>query len=438
MRIRILIAILPLMVTGLSAQTGSIYRYGTSTTWECPGAVAAGSAGKLMAVGLYMSSGNTDGLVLIANADGTLQSAKRVAGTGNDQFQDVKRAADGSFIAVGTTNSVGAGLFDGLIVKLNAAGIPSWRRVFGSAADEHFAHVIQTTDRAFVVLGDTNNVDTGNDLIVVKFSSAGGVVWKKTLATSGFDHASGIVGTSDGGVLISSNTDIAGGKTVAVLTRLAATGGIIWSRTYSSSFHFHAGAQILEAADGTLFFLQYVAPEINVNSRSVVSHLSSTGNVLWSRMIKQGNTPLAVFSAVLSPDGGVVLAGTSGDTRGLMVKVDAAGRLIWKNAFQLAGNSVSMDGADVDPSSQTLLFSACVYPDNAIDIDAAVVRIPLTGAVGNGCGSLTSAPLSVSGFSVTSGPNAFTLPPANFSLATANLAVSSVALPTGRICSANH
>lgn len=434
MRIRVPIAILLLIATGLHAQT--INRYGTPTSWECPGAVAAGSSGKTMAAGLYMSSGNTDALLLLVNADGVLQSAKRIAGAGNDQFQDVKRAADGSFIAVGTTNSVGAGLFDGLIVKLNATGLPSWRRVFGSAADEHFAHITQTRDRAFVVLGDTSNADTGNDLMVVKFSPAGGVVWKRTLATPGFDHASGIVATSDGGVLVSSNTDIPGGKTVGVVTRLAPTGGVIWSRTFSSSFHFHAGAQILEATDGTLFFLQYVAADINVNSRAVVSRLSSSGNVLWSRMIRQGTTPLAIFSAVLSPDGGVVLAGTAGDTRGLMVKLDENGKIVWKETLQLPGNTVSMDGIDVDLTGQSFVFSACVYPDNAIDIDTAIVRLPLTGAAGSGCGSLTSAPLSISGFSVISGPNSFTQPTGSFSVASAALAVSSVALPTGRVCSA--
>lgn len=420
----------------LEAQSSYVTRLGTDSAWECPGTIAPGAAGKSLAAGMYVSGGNTDALLLLSKSDGTLQTARRIGGSGNDQIQEVKRAADGSFIAVGTTNSAGAGLFDGLILKVSTAGIPVWMRTFGSARDDHFAHVVQAKDRGFVVLGDTDNVDTGNDLVVVKFNPSGGVVWKRTLATPGFDHASGITATSDGGALISSNTDIPGGKTIAVLSRLAPTGAVVWTRSYSSSFNFHAGASILENADHSLFFLQYVAPSINVNSRAVLSRLSSTGNVLWSKLIKQGTVPLAVFTAVLAPDGGVVLAGTSGDrtTRGVLLKLDVTGRITWKKVLDLTGNSVSLDAVTIDLGGQSLTAAACVYPDTAIDIDAALVHLPLTGAFEGGCGSLKSAPLSAAGFAVISGTNTFTQPAIDIRTGVPAFAFSNVAMPSGRVC----
>ena len=193
----------------------------------------------------------------------------------------------------------------------------------------------------------------------------------------------------------------------------------------------------MENADHSLFFLQYVAPSINVNSRAVLSRLSSTGNVLWSRLIRQGTVPLAIFNAVTAPDGGVVLAGTSGDrtTRGVLLKVDVTGRITWKKVLDLTGNSVSLDAVTIDLTGQSLTAAACVYPDIDLDIDTALVHFPLTGVFEGGCGSLKSAPLSAAGFAVIAGTNTYTQPPIDFNTAVPALAISNVALPTGRVCS---
>lgn len=432
-----LVLVLFLLPVALQAQSGYLYRYGTSAAGECPAAVAPGTGGKALAAGLLATGGNNDGLIMLMNPGGTLQSAKRVSGPGNDSFQDVKRTVDGGYIAVGATDSFGAGLFDGWIMKITASGVPQWRRTFGSARDERFVRVVQTKDRGFVVLGDTDSVDTGNDLVIVKFNQAGGVMWKKTLATPGFDHASGLAATADGGFLVSSNTDAAGGKTVGVLTKFTPPGGILWSRTFTSSYNFHAGAGVLEAADETIYFLQYVAPEINVNNRSVLSHLSFSGNVLWSRIIRQGDVPIGIFSETLTSDGGIVVAGDSGSTttKGVILKIDATGRLVWKKALQFSGNSVSISSVTTDLSGQSVLLSACVYPAGAIDIDAAVLQIPASGAFAGGCGALPSLPVALSNFGVAVGANTFTQPAITYSMSVPAVTISGVAMASGRVCS---
>ena len=429
--------VLAFVPAALPAQSGYLYRYGTSTAGECPAAVAPGIDGRALAAGALAIGGNNDALLMMLNAAGSLQSAKRISGPGDDSFEDVKRTADGGYIAVGATNSFGAGLFDGWIMKITASGVPQWRRTFGSARDEHFVRVVQTKDRGYLALGDTNSPETGNDLLLVKFNQAGGVMWKKTLATPGFDHASGLAATADGGFLVSSNTDAAGGKTVGVLTKFTPPGGVLWSRTFTSSYNFHAGTGVLEAPDETIFFLQYVAPQINVDNRSVLSHLSFSGNVLWSRIIRQGTIPIAAFSEVMTSDGGVIVAGETGSSprKGVIVKIDSTGKLVWEKVMQLSGNSVSITSAASDSSGASVLFSACVSPNTATDLDAAVLRVPESGGFEGGCGALPSAPISVSGFGVTIGSNSFSQPEVPYSTTVPPVAISGLAMPSGRVCS---
>ncbi|HSP07520.1 MAG TPA: hypothetical protein VLR94_10105, partial [Acidobacteriota bacterium] len=240
----------------------------------------------------------------------------------------------------------------------------------------------------------------------------------------------------DGGMLVSSSTDLPDGRTVAVVTRFTAVGGILWSRSYSSSYNFHSGAAVQEAADGTLYFLQYVAPSINVNSRSVLSHLSSTGNVLWSRMIRQGTVSLAIFSAVAAPDGGVVLAGTAGSstTRGVILELDPVGKLLWSKALQIAGSSVAINSVSLSFTGDSLLIAACVFPNTTTDVDAALLQLSIHGNLDGGCGALPLAPLAASAFSVAIASNSFTQPAVTYSTSLPAVSTSGVTLISGRVC----
>jgi len=62
--------------------------------------------------------------------------AKTYGGSGNDVINDVKVLSDESIIAVGYTNSTGAGGGDVLVMKLSPSGEVEWAKTYGGSGDD--------------------------------------------------------------------------------------------------------------------------------------------------------------------------------------------------------------------------------------------------------------------------------------------------------------
>jgi hypothetical protein len=83
------------------------------------------------------------------------------------------------------------------------------------------------------VIGHRQSGASSFDLLVAEFSSSGASLWKKVLGTSGFEHAGGISGTVDGGVMVSAATD-AGRVNLALWIKLSQSGAVISAQTAST------------------------------------------------------------------------------------------------------------------------------------------------------------------------------------------------------------
>ncbi len=104
---------------------------------------------------------------------------------------------------------------DYLVVKLNASGNITWTKMLGGSSYEFVSAIRQTTDGGYIVAGTTTSSASGNvssvgygleDAWIVKLDAAGNIVWNKTYGGSNADFASCIQQTFDGGFIVSGYT----------------------------------------------------------------------------------------------------------------------------------------------------------------------------------------------------------------------------------------
>src|SRR5690349_17064473 len=92
-----------------------------------------------------------------------IQWQKCLGGTSGDEAYSVQQTADGGYIVAGNTTSNdfdvsgNHGLEDFWVVKLDAGGNIQWQKCLGGTGDDRAFSIQQTTDGGYVVTGQTNS-----------------------------------------------------------------------------------------------------------------------------------------------------------------------------------------------------------------------------------------------------------------------------------------
>lgn len=227
-------------------------------------AIIETSDGCFLMVG-WSSNGADHDLLLtkINTTDGLVVWSYTYGGLDMDIGYDVVETSDG-YVAVGTTQSWGAGGVDMWLVKVDTAGIHQWNETFGGASydagfgitygvsggfalagtcnpgpgpyydawlvftdengtelsshtyggsgDDRAYSITQThTSDGYVMTGDTNSIGEGSmDFYTIRTDLDGTLVWDVSNGSLLWDTASSITYLSDGGFILTGNTEVSG------------------------------------------------------------------------------------------------------------------------------------------------------------------------------------------------------------------------------------
>jgi len=106
----------------------------------------------------------------------TLEWEKLYGGYKDDVAKSVIQADDGSFFICGSTESMGAGSEDALLVRLDATGKEIWKKTLGGAEDDKANCVIQLNDGNYAICGSTKSKGRGKkDFWILKMDKNGKV-----------------------------------------------------------------------------------------------------------------------------------------------------------------------------------------------------------------------------------------------------------------------
>ena len=151
---------------------------------------------------VFVGQGSSSGIRFDRmSSDGTLVWDKIWDGSGLDRLSCVIKAKDGGFIATGYSNSFESD-YKSTLVKFSSDGVFGWMKTIDAGSNsEDGGGVLESDDGGIVVVGNTKSVGSGlYDVYLSKLDSAGNFVWAKTFGGTGNEYVSGrIFKTSDNG-----------------------------------------------------------------------------------------------------------------------------------------------------------------------------------------------------------------------------------------------
>jgi hypothetical protein len=369
---------------------------------DCLSSIITLGPDKILATGVDFSA--NDALLFTANSSGTLSKVQRISGSAADEAQAITRTSDGGAVIVGSTTSFGAGLTDGFLMKIRANGSVAWKKTFGTSGNEHIVRVMEMADHSLVVLADADHDPNLNDIVVAKFNTTGGFVWRKVFSAGTFDHPSDMQRTNDNSIVIAIAADLPSG-TRSVVAKIASNGTVQWARSYGSSGN-HVALSVAPATDGTYYFTEIFTPTGTQIGKTVLSKLDSAGVPIWSRVYASSGASLNANVSVAA-NGNLLLAGNTttsngSNSHGVLIGLNQNGTALWRKRVSPDTRPVFLSKPALSSSDGSILIAGCTGDRSANNMDSLILNVAANGTIEGGCSKLISFPLSNASFNLSS------------------------------------
>jgi hypothetical protein len=302
-------------------------------------------------------------------AQPTIKWQTCLGGSGGEEGHSIQQTTDGGYIVAGlsTSNdgdvSGGHGASDFWVVKLDSAGQIEWQRPLGGSKSDAAYFMCLTSDGGCLVAGSTYSNDgdvldnKGDaDYWVVKLTENGTLEWQRSFGGTGEDRAYSALQTTDGAFMVvgqakSTDGDISTnlGFSDFWLLKLSSTGEMIWERSYGGSSS-ETPYIIKQTSDGGFVIAGETLSndgDASGNNGSVdcwVLKIDALGNIEWQNAL--GGIGIDFFNDIVqTTDGGyaaigAVASGNTGDITGhhggfdvWVVKLDTSGELEWQKTI---------------------------------------------------------------------------------------------------------
>ncbi len=261
-----------------------------------------------------ISDTTCDFWLIKTDENGTAQWNKTFGGSGYNHAQSLIMTSDGGYAITGFTNALGAGNYDFWLVKTDENGTEQWNKTFGGAKFDAAYSVIQAPDGGYVLAGinftyKIMDTDHRSDIFLVKTDSSGNQEWNKRWGVSGWNWASSVINTSDGGYAIGGWTDSFGaGNRDYWLIKTNSSGDVQWNKTYGGVYFENANSVIQTSDGGYALFGSKSFSNGGPDDFWLVK-TNSSGNQQWNKTFDGGHYDEG-YSAIQTSDGGYALGGS--------------------------------------------------------------------------------------------------------------------------------
>lgn len=302
------------------------------------------------------------------------QFIKTIGGSRDDDGWEVLSTSDGGVLVAGETKSsdgdfsgAGKGDSDIFISKIDDRGKKEWLKTYGGSRLDRGWAIAKVSGGEYVLMGitrsndgDFNQQNNGrSDIFALKFDGNGNKRWLKTFGGSRYEFGESIVATSDGGVILSGDTNsndgdftgsgIHGNSLDIFALKIDASGNKVWVNTYGGS-RYDKGYNIIRSGDGGYILTgeSYSNDGDFTQNRGsadlVALKIDGTGKKQWLKTFG-GSGPEWGIDLFATNDRGYILTGFSyskdGDLAGLnkgiadviALKIDAQGNKEWLKTY---------------------------------------------------------------------------------------------------------
>jgi uncharacterized delta-60 repeat protein len=364
----------------------------------------------------------------------TLLTQTTWGGEGSDVADGVAAAPDGSSYVVGITDSFTTDQFGNpspkiFVVKFAQDGSLDWQRIWNGTIIRGLGRpdVAVSADGSVYVTGLTSN--NGNDAVLLKFDANGTLLWERNWGGPASDEGLAVATALDGSVYITGTATSFGPSSSGLfVVKFDSAGNLVWQRISDGA----QGNAVAVASDGSVYAAGTTPRNQIGNFDMIVLKITAAGTLVWQRTYSAGEVVDARGRMAAGPDGSIVIAGAIQadvhrfvDIAALIVKLTSDGALVFDKQF--AGRvSETGDGVAVAPDA-TIYVAGTTTSFGAGNQDAFVLHLQPTGKklldafTWGGTGFETAAGVAVSGGTLMLAASTNTPPPYSFLAASARL-----------------
>jgi uncharacterized delta-60 repeat protein len=355
----------------------------------------------------------------------TLLTETTWGGAGSDVAEGVASAADGSSYVVGITDSFTRDPFGNpspkiFIVKFAPNGSVTWQRIWNGTTIRGLGRpdVAVSADGSVYVTGIT--ADNGNDAVLLKFDTNGTLLWERAWGGAASDEGLAVATASDGSVYIAGTATSFGPSSSGLfVVKFDSAGNLVWQRISDGA----QGNAVAVASDGSVYAAGTTPrPDQIGNFDIVVMKITAAGTLVWQRTYSAGEVVDPRGRMAVGSDGSIVMVGAiqtvsrrSADIAALIVKLTSDGALVFDKQFD-GKVSETGDGVAVAPDD-TIYVAGTTTTFGAGDQDAFVLHLQPTGKklldafTWGGTGFETGAGVAVNGGTLMLAATTTTAPP---------------------------
>jgi hypothetical protein len=252
-------------------------------------------------------SGGFRAWMVKANSEGTVEWDKTYGDANEVGFCSIQ-TSDGGYALVGY-QTVANRATDMILVKTDASGNQQWTRTYGGSSDDWAKSVIQTKDGGYAITGWTNSFGTETRGQLLRTDSSGVELYNITIGTLGSTICYKAIEMSDGGFVVTGHTNSIGhGANDIIGVRTSANGTIIWERTYGGAGEEY-GSMVFALNDGFVFGGSTASFNSSLSQLFLV-RTDLDGNQTYAGVYGL-NVPTSGFVGAMTADGGFLGVGNT-------------------------------------------------------------------------------------------------------------------------------
>ena len=378
----------------------------------------------------------TFALMAVSAQGQTLLTETTWGGVGSDVAEGVASGTDGSAYVVGITDSFTTDQFGNpspkiFVVKFAPDGSLSWQRIWNGMTIRGLGRpdVAVSADGSIYVTGIT--ADNGNDAVLLKFDANGTLLWERTWGGAESEAGLAVATAPDGSAYITGSETSFGSGFGLFIVKFDSAGNLVWQRISDRA----NGNAVAVGSDGSVYAAG-TTPRNDIGNFDIVAlKMTATGSLVWQRTYSAGDVVDPRGRMAAGPDGSIVMVGAiqtssqrATDIAALIVKLTSDGVLVFDKQFD-GRVSETAEGVAV-ASDNTIYVGGTTTSFGAGFQDAFVLHVQATGkkildsVTWGGPGFETGAGVAVNGGMLMLAATTSTPRPYSFLAASAKLSAA--------------
>lgn len=304
--------------------------------------------------------------MLMSAAGGSNGWISIIGGTGNDASSGSVIDSNGDIFVGGTTSSSGAGGTDLLLMKLTADGNLLFAKTFGTSLSDT-GRALKIDPNGDLLLG--GSVDQGSGFaaaLLLKLDPSGNIIWQRTNRPSGRCSFNSLSIDGSGNIAAVGSINAANGPNILV-SRLTSAGGTSFTREYgvnnSGETNVNDGGSVnITDASGNFYIAGFTSSASDpIGLDAFLAKWSPSGSILWTRRLFGAfQRPENFGGTVFDANGDILVSGTIfvtnvGNTIAL-VKYSPNGVLLSRKQIGVSG--LNIDGGNINLDADGNIYLA--------------------------------------------------------------------------------